>query len=85
MLQQKFYHSTIRKAVVAFGNLFNNIHIDRRNAQNEVVQTIKVPLAYSPQQPFLAKINQQPVAEDAKFQVTLPRMSFEMMAGSITI
>lgn len=79
MLQQKFYHSTIRKAVVAFGNLFNNIHIDRKNENNEVIQTIKVPLAYSPQQPFLAKIKQQPVAEDAKFQVTLPRMSFEMI------
>lgn len=80
MLQQKFYHSTIRKAVVAFGNLFNNITIDRKNSNNEVVQSIRVPLSYAPQQPFLAKINQQPVAEDSKVQVTLPRMSFEMIA-----
>ena len=80
MLQQKFYHSHIRKSIIAFGNLFNNIHIDRKNDAGEVVQTVKVPLAYSPQQPFLAKIRQQPVAEDAKFEVTLPRMSFEMIS-----
>lgn len=82
MLQQKFYHSTVRKAVIAFGNLFNNITIDRKNSEGEVVQSIRVPLAYAPQQAFLAKINQQPIAEEAKFQVTLPRMSFEMISIS---
>lgn len=82
MLQQKFYHSTIRKCVVAFGNMFNNITIDRKDANGVVVQSLKIPLSYAPQQPFLAKILQQPVAEDAKVQVTLPRMSFEMVGVS---
>lgn len=80
MLKDKFYHSTIRKAVIAFGNMFNNIVIDRRGAEGQVLQSIRVPLAYAPQQPFLAKIKQQPVAEDAKMEVTLPRMSFEMVS-----
>lgn len=79
MLNQKFYHSSIRKAIIAFGNMFNNITIDRKNGDGQVIQSIRVPLAYAPQQPFLAKILQQPVAEDAPVQVVLPRMSFEMV------
>lgn len=78
MLHQKFYHSTIRKGIVAFGNLFNNIHIDRTNGEGLVVQTIKVPLSYSPRQKFLARIQALPNAEEANFQVLLPRMGFEM-------
>ena len=29
---EKFYHSTIRKAIISFGNLFNNMYVDRKNA-----------------------------------------------------
>ena len=29
---EKFYHSSIRKAIISFGNLFNNIFIDRKNS-----------------------------------------------------
>ena len=43
---EKFYHSTIRKAVVAFGNLFNGMYIDRQDGNGNIVQTIKVPLSY---------------------------------------
>lgn len=78
MLNQKFYWGTIRKSVVAFGNLFNNILIDRRNGEGQVIQTIKVPLSYAPKQKFLARIDAQPTAADANFEVLLPRMAFEM-------
>ncbi len=40
MLDQKFYWGTIRKAVVAFGNMFNNITIDRKDANGSIIQTI---------------------------------------------
>ena len=29
MLGQQFYHETIRKVVVAFGSMFNDIHLVR--------------------------------------------------------
>lgn len=77
---QKFYHSTIRKSIIAFGNLFNHILIDRKDANNNVVQTLKVPLAYAPRQKFLAIIAAQPVAEDRSYEVLLPRMAFEMLS-----
>ena len=75
---QKFYHSSIRKAVIAFGNLFNNIMIDRKDENNNVVQTLKVPLSYAPSQKFLAIVEQQVVSGERSFQIILPRMAFEM-------
>jgi hypothetical protein len=77
---QKFYHSTIRKSIIAFGNLFNHVLIDRKDANQNVVQTLKVPLSYAPRQKFLAIIDAQPVAEDRSYQVILPRMAFEMLS-----
>ena len=78
MLNNKFYWGTIRKSIVAFGNMFNQITIDRKDANGNVIQTIRVPLAYAPRQKFLAVIEQQPVVEETTQQVVLPRMSFEM-------
>ena len=77
MLGTYFYHEIIRRTIVAFGTLFNNIHVQHKDNDGNVVDDIKVPLAYAPMQKFLAKIQQQadlskPVA------ITLPRMSFEM-------
>lgn len=79
MLQQKFYWSTIRKSIVAFGNLFNNIYIDRLDETGAAIQTLKIPLSYAPKQKFLARIQAQPVLEEKNFQVVLPRMGFEMI------
>jgi hypothetical protein len=80
MLDQRFYWGTIRKSIVAFGNMFNNITIERKDADGNVVQLQRVPLAYSPQQKFLAKIKQQPNVDNTNFQVILPRMGFEMVS-----
>ena len=50
---KSFYHSHIRKAVIAFGTIFNNINIERKNSSGAVAQTIRVPLAYATKQKFL--------------------------------
>jgi len=80
MLDQRFYWGTIRKAIVAFGNMFNNITIQRVDADGNVVQLQKVPLSYSPKQKFLTKIRQQPNVDVQNVQVLLPRMGFEMIS-----
>jgi hypothetical protein len=77
MLGQQFYHETMRKIVVSFGTLFNNIQIVRKNSSGAVVQSMKVPLAYGPQQKFLARLNSDPSLA-SKVAVTLPRLGFEM-------
>ena len=72
-----FYHELIKKVVVGFGNLFNNIAIQKVDSKDNVINMMKVPLAYGPTQKFLARIQQQGEL-DQPTQITLPRMSFEM-------
>jgi len=77
MLGTYYYHEIIRKTIIGFGTLFNNIYIRHKNKQNQIVDETKVGIAYGPMQKFLAKIEQQ--AELTKpIATTLPRMSFEM-------
>ncbi len=71
-----FYHQILRKTVIAFGSLFNDISIKHTNSANEVVSVIKVPLSYGPTQKFLARLEQSPNLSNPT-QITLPRMSFE--------
>ena len=71
-----FFHEILRRTIVSFGSLFNNITIKHNNSSNETVSSIKVPLAYGPTQKFLARLEQVPNL-NAPIQMTLPRMSFE--------
>jgi hypothetical protein len=71
-----FYNEILRKTVIAFGTLFNEISIKHSNNSGQVVSVIKVPLAYGPTQKFLARLEQSPDLSKST-AITLPRMSFE--------
>jgi len=73
-----FYHQHIRKAIIAFGTIFNNITIHRKNSAGEIVQNVRVPLAYSTKQKFLARIAAVPTTDPASVAITLPRIGFEI-------
>ena len=77
MLGQQFYHETMRKVVVAFGTIFNNINIVRTNSSGVVTQSMKVPLAYGPKQKFLTRLREDPNL-NKKVSLTLPRIGFEI-------
>ncbi len=68
-----FYNEILRRTVISFGSLFNNIEIRHTNNSDQVVSVIKVPLAYGPTQKFLARLNQSPNL-NKPVQITLPRM-----------
>ena len=72
-----FYHGIFKKTVVAFGNLFNGIQIQKKNNDGTTINVQKVGLAYGPTQKFLARLEQMSEL-DQPTQITLPRMSFEM-------
>jgi len=78
MFGKHFYHESLRKVVIAFGTIFNNITVHRTNSSGEVVQSIKVPLSYSPKEKFLTRLEQQPDLDDRQVAITLPRMGFEI-------
>ena len=77
MLGQQFYHETIRKIVISFGTMFNDIQLVRKDNSGTIIQTMKVPLAYGPREKFLVRLR-----EDAdltkQVAITLPRIGFEI-------
>lgn len=78
MLGAHFYNSAIKKTVVGFGTLFNNIavrDIDPQDPTNILGQQ-KVGLAYGPKEKFLTRLEENP--DLSKTSITLPRMYFEM-------
>ena len=75
MLGTYSYHEIIKKTVVGFGTLFNNIEL--RRVVSGKTEVMKVPLAYGPRQKFLARLNQVGLNKTST-QLTLPRISFEI-------
>ena len=77
MLGTQFYHESIRKVIVSFGTMFNNINLIRKDNSGNISQSMKVPLAYGPREKFLVRLN-----EDAdltkQVAITLPRIGFEI-------
>lgn len=73
-----FYHEILRRTIIAFGSLFNDITIKRKDDTDAVFSVVKVPLAYGPTQKFLARLEQEPDL-NKPIQITLPRMSFEFI------
>jgi len=71
-----FYNEILRRTIISFGTLFNNVSIKKTDSSDNVVSVVKVPLAYGPTEKFLARINQSPDLNKPT-QITLPRMSFE--------
>jgi len=81
MFKDAQYHELIRKTVVAFGTLFNDLYVYRKNSSGKTIQKMKVPLAYGPKQKFLTRIDQDSArtADNTRtVALTLPRIGFEM-------
>ena len=76
-----FYHEILRRTIISFGTLFNGLNIKHKDSSDNTTSVIKVPLAYGPIQKFLARLEQQPDLNKST-QITLPRMSFEMIGMS---
>ena len=78
MFGQTWQHSTLRKYVILFGTLFNNLYVNRENSAGETIQTMRIPLSYGPKEKFLARLDGNPTL-DREVAVVLPRMAFEMV------
>jgi len=79
MFGSQYYHGTIRKYVIAFGNLFNDIYVQRLDSNGTRIQTLAVPLAYGPKEKWLVRLAQDPNL-DQDVAITLPRMGFEIQS-----
>lgn len=73
MFGTTFYHGTTKKLIVAFGSIFNNIHVIRSESDGTLIKDIRVPLAYESRKKYLARLIQ-----DTKKNRQVPRMGFIM-------
>jgi len=79
---QYFYYQLTRKYVILFGNMFNNISLIRKNKTSGVeIERFKVPIIYAPKEKYYARLQSDPDLQ-RELQISLPRMSFEMMSIS---
>ena len=77
-----FYNESIRKLVIAFGTLFNDVNIVKYNSDGTEKEKIRVPISYGPKEKFIRRINNlSSISEDVnKTQITLPHIGFDITA-----
>ena len=81
MLGTQFYHETIRRLVVTFGTIFNDINIVRKDNNGNIVQKMKVPLAYGPKQKFLVRKKSSTTKQlDSQYMPVPYNLDFELYA-----
>ena len=84
MLGSHFYNQIVRKNIVAFGTLFNNITMKSTDpSTGDVLEELKVPLAYGPKQKFIVRLEEN--ASNRKVAITLPRLYFEMTSMTMIL
>ena len=70
----QFYNEALRKLVIGFGSLFNDIRVVRKNADGTTKETIRVPLSYGPKEKFIRRIQEQSsISDPTKTLITLTR------------
>lgn len=77
MFGETWNHDVLRKYVILFGTVFNDIYIVRTNNSGEKVQTLKVPLSYGPKEKYLARLEGNPTLSN-QVAAVVPRITFEM-------
>lgn len=70
-----FYHRSINKLVVSFGNLFKDIDIIRFAKDGTPKEKFKVPLSYAQKEKYITRITSDPNLTKSVLTV-VPRMSF---------
>ena len=74
-----FYNRTIRKIVVAFGTMFNDIQLIRYTKDGLTAKEItKVPLSYGSKEKYIARITSDPNLTKS-IATIVPRMSFDLV------
>jgi hypothetical protein len=73
-----FYNRTIRKIVVAFGTIFNDLELVRYSRDGKITyERFKVPLSYGPKEKYITRLESDPDLLK-NFGVLVPRMSFNL-------
>ena len=78
-----YNNESLRKLVVGFGNLFNDMYVGKYNDDGDLIEKDRVPLTYGPKEKFIRRIKEVSTISDVtRSRITLPRMGFEMLGMS---
>lgn len=72
-----FSHRTIRKVVVAFGTMFNDLIVTRTTQSGTQKEHFKVPLSYGAKEKYLTRITSDPTLTKS-IAALIPRISFNL-------
>jgi hypothetical protein len=72
-----FYNRSIRKTIVAFGTLFNDIELVRFDNDDNPKERFKVPLSYGPKEKYITRVTSDPTLTKSVLAV-VPRMAFNL-------
>jgi hypothetical protein len=74
----EYYNESVRKLVVTFGNLFNEVYIRKENDAGGYTR-IRTPLTYTPKEKFYRRIREPgTITDNTRVQIDLPRMCFSI-------
>lgn len=74
-----FKNDSVRKLVVAFGSLFNNIKLLQKDENNND-RLLPVPLSYATKEKFVKRLTEpSSISDKTRVEISLPRMSFELV------
>lgn len=77
-----FYNRTIRKVVVSFGSLFNDLVLVRYSKSGDKeFERIRVPLSYGPKEKYITRLAGDPDLTNS-VNAKVPRMSFSLTSVS---
>lgn len=78
-INSSYYNQSLKKLVAAFGSIFNQLYIDRYDANQTATNKIRVPISYGPKEKFIRKIiADSGITDNVHVQMTLPMMGFDI-------
>lgn len=81
---QTFYNQTIRNTVVAFGSLFDEIYVVRRDSNGNETEKFRVPITYAPKEKFYRMLKEysslKGTENERDISTILPRIGFNIEA-----
>jgi hypothetical protein len=76
-----FYFQIIKKMVIVFGSIFNDMVVERVDKDGNETANIRVPISYAAKDKMLARLNADPDL-DRPYSELLPRMAFEIISAA---
>jgi hypothetical protein len=78
-INDSYYNRSLKKLVVAFGSIFNEIYLSRFDASNTLTEKIRVPLTYGPKEKFVRRLTEaSSISSGTKLGITLPVIGFQI-------